>query len=651
MNKKSRLRVVTGAAVAAATLLALAPLGMANAASTTVDLSNVAPVNITINGSAALLQKHSFAALKLGGYNQVMADGDALSSLSVDTEASVKDDATAALLAAKGTGSAAAPEFTDNPIGEVTSLWPGYAGGDTTSNTATAVSPGKHGWDGNLRTFVTSLSGESGIASKIAASTLKIGPVTAGSTSTSISVPTPGIYLVEDVTSSWGTGVAPRNAIPMLVSTGIKLGGTNGKEYTKIGTQTLGVLDMKSDAPSVSKTMDAAASDVTVGGHVSYKLTSAVPLTTGFSHYAFTMTDHPGPGLKFDASSVSVKVGTSTLTTSDYAVQTTTAANGDTTFVNFDFSKSIRTWTYKASIVVTYTMTITDNAKSGEALKNGVTLSYSNDSSHQPQSDTPTTDPATGLVVNCSPTDSTCTNGSVFNDKSSDDATNGSAAAKAYLRHFDLMNIKKTDGTGVPGARFQVTDKATGKTINFLKVANGSYKKAADQTSPKAGVPTETTAGTDLEVYSTPASTPTRASDNPAADGQLLVDGLKNGTYTVKEVKVGDGFFNVSPSTDVTLGADKTNDAISAFSDTKDLVYGLIDAKGTSTSLIDVAMDQDNAVVVRNISSIAQLPLTGGAGVALILLIAVALGILAGALISVRRHMAAESENTADIQL
>lgn len=95
-------------------------------------------------------------------------------------------------------------------------------------------------------------------------------------------------------------------------------------------------------------------------------------------------------------------------------------------------------------------------------------------------------------------------------------------------------------------------------------------------------------------------------------DGKVTFKGLAAGTYTVQETKVPNGFLqNVKPEFTVT-----------------------IDAEGKVTFGTDV-WGLMNDGVVKNVKSVTQLPLTGAAGITMLVVVALLLG-GAGALIAVR---------------
>ncbi|WEV63955.1 isopeptide-forming domain-containing fimbrial protein [Bifidobacterium sp. ESL0732] len=650
MKRKMSLRALIGAAVSAATLLALAPMGAANADNSSLDMSQAAAKStITINvdatnSSSGTMEGHKFAAVKVGNYEN--AEGDAsthvLSSVAVSTVSGIKTDAESALSSTKtalGQSTDVAAGYEGNPIGEVASKWLGYTGTDSTSNDGTVP----NGWKGNLRTFVTKLSDISTFQANFTSSSPSV-TVTTGN-SAQITDLTPGVYVVEDVTASGASGLSStshKNSIPMLVSTGVVMGSDT---YSKLNSEDLGVVNLKNDAPKVTKSLDTdgVTNDPSVGGTLHYKLSTKVPLTTGFSKYVFTMIDTPSQkGLSYDAVQ-SVKVGGTDLDTGKYAVKN---ANYDgstsTQYLVIDLSQSILDQTYGDSIVVKFTMKVNDEATGG-ALENGVTLGYSSDPGNQPTVVPPTIND--GKVDNCPVASGTCTNGTVINDKTDGSNNNDS---KAYFRHFDVLKEKKVDGSGLTGAKFTVTKQGESTAIKFLQVGNGSYKKAAEQSN--------TSATDKLSVYDSASSVPAdTATGAPSSNGQLKIDGLADGVYTLAEDTAPAGYSDTfKPSVEVTVGKG-SSDAVSGFANKGD-TWGLVKTNGAYTSgaattLNDVswsttgasAAPSAGAIVVQNVNSVSQLPLTGGAGAILALLVVVVLAILTASLIFVRRRLGSDS--------
>ncbi|RYQ16121.1 Fimbrial subunit-like protein [Bifidobacterium pseudolongum subsp. globosum] len=99
-------------------------------------------------------------------------------------------------------------------------------------------------------------------------------------------------------------------------------------------------------------------------------------------------------------------------------------------------------------------------------------------------------------------------------------------------------------------------------------------------------------------------------------DGKVTFKGLAAGTYTVEETKVPDGFLqNVKPKFTVTIDKD-----------------GNVSFTQDAWHLVD-----PQTVTVKNVKSVTQLPLTGAAGITMLIVVALLLG-GAAALIGVRSH-------------
>ena len=98
--------------------------------------------------------------------------------------------------------------------------------------------------------------------------------------------------------------------------------------------------------------------------------------------------------------------------------------------------------------------------------------------------------------------------------------------------------------------------------------------------------------------------------------GKVTFKGLAAGTYTVQETKVPNGFLqNVKPEFTVTIDKD-----------------GNVSFTQDAWHLVD-----PQTVTVKNVKSVTQLPLTGAAGITMLIVVALLLG-GAAALIGVRSH-------------
>lgn len=167
-------------------------------------------------------------------------------------------------------------------------------------------------------------------------------------------------------------------------------------------------------------------------------------------------------------------------------------------------------------------------------------------------------------------------------------------------------------GTGVAGAEFQVYEGA------YDDVAN------ADGTIKDGKTPLKFTAGSagSWTLPADGATVPDTATATLTADGQgnYTLTGLKlSTTYTVIETKVPEGFADFKGKFTITTGAQNTDPATFAGKDAWNL-----SKQGTGAA--------NGTFQVTNVRSIAQLPLTGAAGIGLFTVVAL---LLAGAGVTV----------------
>lgn len=109
------------------------------------------------------------------------------------------------------------------------------------------------------------------------------------------------------------------------------------------------------------------------------------------------------------------------------------------------------------------------------------------------------------------------------------------------------------------------------------------------------------------------------AAATSATNGEVSFPNIAAGTYTVEEIKAPAGYAqNLLPSFQITVGID---DAVT------------LDKAGNTLGLASTGDNGD--ITVKNVKSITQLPLTGAAGITMLVVVALLLG-GAGALIAVR---------------
>lgn len=175
-----------------------------------------------------------------------------------------------------------------------------------------------------------------------------------------------------------------------------------------------------------------------------------------------------------------------------------------------------------------------------------------------------------------------------FNTGATPDAS--SAPATATVKTHDVTFTKvgvDGDATGLAGAQFAIKNAAG----EYGTYAGNKWTWAAAEKAPLAAT--------------------------SAAKGEVSFSNIAAGTYTVEEIKAPAGYAqNLLPSFQITVD---TNDTVT-----------LVNA-GT----LGLASTVDNGIQVKNVKSVTQLPLTGAAGITMLVVVALLLG-GAGALIAVR---------------
>ena len=175
-----------------------------------------------------------------------------------------------------------------------------------------------------------------------------------------------------------------------------------------------------------------------------------------------------------------------------------------------------------------------------------------------------------------------------FNTGTTPDAS--SAQATATVKTHDVTFTKvgvDGDAEGLAGAQFAIKNAAG----EYGTYANNTWTWATAEKAPLAATSGE--------------------------NGEVSFPNIAEGTYTVEEIQAPAGYAqNLLPSFQITVG---TNDTVT-----------LVNA-GT----LGLASTVTNGIQVKNVKSVTQLPLTGAAGITMLVVVALLLG-GAGALIAVR---------------
>lgn len=361
-------------------------------------------------------------------------------------------------------------------------------------------------WAGKLRDFIDQLKNEAAVTGDKGTAFAK----GADAKHMTASV-RPGVYAVVDTTT------AGQASIVMFNGTGI-----DGKTTLKNGdkTYTLGTVDYKvHDAEvtkgitgvedgatdeKISREKEYAVAKTSIGKKVSFKMTSKVPVWTGYDHYYYALNDTYTNGLTFNTDSVKVTVNGKALTADkDYKVTTETGKFhilfAPTADNSSDIIAAKTTFPVGAKVLVTYTMTVNKNAHVDGVDTNTSEVEYS----HNPN-----------IVTD--------------HQKAPGDTN------YVYVGKFTLT---KTDTNKAPlaGAVFNIKD-AKNNIVKFVKVNDGY--RVADSTEAA-------TASADI----------TTTDEN---NGVITLKGLY-GDYTVTETKSPFGG-SILPEFTLTVGVAQSKD-------------------------------------------------------------------------------------------
>lgn len=254
--------------------------------------------------------------------------------------------------------------------------------------------------------------------------------------------------------------------------------------------------EMKSSDPGIDDkeaSTEEGDKTVAIGDTVTYKLTVTVPsYPEDATNTSFVVSDQLSEGLTFDGVSTIHVYSDADLQTevdaANYTATTTGVVEGRT--FQIDFNDAFTKGLTVSKLYITYTATVNENAFGTDALGNKPFLGYDNDPYTESDHEVPGPD------------------------------------EDVYTYGIDLRKVDKdgtaiTSETGDKKARFTLSDD-TGAVLKF-EGADGVYKYKANGTET-------------LEV---------------AADGTLSVQGLDEGTYTLKETQAPEGY--VLPTGKITI--------------------------------------------------------------------------------------------------
>lgn len=263
----------------------------------------------------------------------------------------------------------------------------------------------------------------------------------------------------------------------------------------------------KNEVPEISKkivssTGDIDALNVQVGDTVTYKITGKVPDMSGYTAYTYTVKDTMSAGLTFVENSATVTIGGGAGTVIATAAPAGEDGASEVTFVIDIFNQG---YAYDAPIVLTYDAVVNDKAVTTDPVTNTAKLIYSND----PADPTGTGDtPETPEVE-------------VYTSKIIIDKYNGANNEKLAGAQFVLQ-----DGEGTTAKYYKYTAATADETVKVEWVNNE----------------------TDATVFTT---------DN---SGAANINGLKDGTYYLKEIAAPAGFNRLDGFVAVTIDGQKNTE-------------------------------------------------------------------------------------------
>ena len=393
----------------------------------------------------------------------------------------------------------------------------------------------------------------------------------------------PGLWLIVDQVV---TGKSSK-ALPILAGTKLTI---NNTVYSS------GSIDMKNQTASVSKTVTDQT--VAAGQDASYTITTKVPNYVGYkvNGYQFTVSDkfaHNAP-LAYKTGTLKVTVDNKQLRAgTDYTVAGFDAtsktfiidlsgyikAEGFGTGTPADDSKFTNAGLVGKTVTVEYKATVTGSTGNTGAA-NTPMVKYPNDpTNNESKQEVPGT------------------------------------PVKVFNFDYTLVKKDKTTGAALEGAKFAIKN-ADGKYLAYTPDKDGNGKWSTLDTKPAA----DATSG----VFTT------------GKNGQVTFPALDEGKYTIEEIAAPNGYVNVGVFFSFTIAANLSG---TGADQTASPTY-TVDADGTGSDVWHLVGNGNTAeVVVENVKSITQLPLTGGAGTVLFTVVA-ALLIGAGVTVGVKSRKA-----------
>lgn len=585
-------------------------------------------------------------AYKLGTYNNVVytATGD-LKSVEVVTTTydAGSDPALGYILAAAQTAGGGSAVDATNPLGWVAANWLGYgsASNDTTS--------GRSPYAGNLQDFAAALAGID--LTKLDGTPVDVSGLDANTKT--ITVTDAGLYLIVDTTSV----TAPEKAsLPIIVGTkawndtqsrdvDFADAGTDGKP--ELGNASLKIVDSLIEK---NITNGGDADGFNIGDAVDYEITIPVPdltaynsVTYSLSDYKYDFTDTFSAGLTPpDVNDIKVYLGDDDVTglLSSNSINVVAdeggAGTADDTHVltikDLDvlFAKVVSSGVGNNDVSVgtliriIYSATINADALSIYASSNpdsvntdnSAQLTYSNNPENTETATTSATDPDVVPVAYVFGVD--------FTKVDKDDNTKKLGGAGFTVKYYDDQTSAILDRTFIAldhgGSQVDLTAESVSPSDVPDNIGNvDRYRLAtADEISEGTG----TNKGLTTVIWS-----------SEDGIGKFKFEGVKAGTYELTETKAPADYYMIDPfEVTITPTWDADGEVVTA------IAYSV----GHGTQAAWISGDGTTVLVADPAETLANLPYTGGIGIAIFLIVGATVTI-----IGVRAHRQSAKAETA----
>ena len=411
---------------------------------------------------------------------------------------------------------------------------------------------------------------------------------------------TPGYYLVKDKDNS--------------------LSEKENESYTKYLVKLVDstTIEVKSQSMSLDKVIvedgkEVDANNAAMGETVSYKLTSKTSAMDGYEDYTYIIHDELDGGLTFDGvERMTVTVGDEdykehckvTYSTNGTSYSADNTANpGQKLYIKIELKDLVQNRKSNKDVVVTYTATVNEKASIGNTPNtNTAYLEYSNNPNQSQKNDVPTSKTLKEHV-------------------------------STYVAGFQISK-KSPKGDDLPGAQFMIT----GNDMQKLNVLGYSFTNEGEKKYYHTNDSYTTVASTEDAVaeYAAQGGTNVQTGEkivgmtgdgeNDTAKGILRFDGLKDGTYTIKEVLAPTGYKKLDEDITLVVHWSETAD--------KDGNHWTYEVTSKENAATESTVDADGVLHFNIVNQHGlTLPFTGGEGANLLAGLGLALMVAAVAAI------------------